>query len=173
MQLKFKGVAVYETSAQGVLGLEQRLPHRFWGWKFKSAIQSTFKVINDATVKGANLEKVLKLTGLTQKNYLISLIKMQQASFRNSWKVEQCKRWRRKFVGSIRRFRNNRERAFTVVGSLAANYSVLENAMNLANVEYVNNIALNKVEQLHKYCINHWWYKRWIWSLFFGNKWCE
>jgi hypothetical protein len=27
---------------------------------------------------------------------------------------------------------------------LAANYSVLENAMNLANVEYVNNIALNK-----------------------------
>jgi hypothetical protein len=49
------------------------------------------------------------------------------------------------------------KRAFTVVGSLAANYSVLENAMNLANVEYVNNIALNKeVEQLHKYCINHW-----------------
>jgi hypothetical protein len=43
-----------------------------------------FKVINDATVKGANLEKVLKLTGLTKKNYLISLIKMQQASFRNS-----------------------------------------------------------------------------------------
>jgi hypothetical protein len=27
MQLKFKSVAVYETSAQGVLGLEQRLPH--------------------------------------------------------------------------------------------------------------------------------------------------
>jgi hypothetical protein len=29
---------------------------------------------------------------------------------------------------------------------LAANYSVLENAMNLANVEYVNNIALKEVE---------------------------
>jgi hypothetical protein len=36
------------------------------------------------------------------------------------------------------------KRAFTVVGSLAANYGVLENAMNLANAEYLDNIALNK-----------------------------
>jgi hypothetical protein len=41
------------------------------------------------------------------------------------------------------------KRAFTVVGSLAANYSVLENAMNLANVEYVN-IALNKEVEASK-----------------------
>jgi hypothetical protein len=48
------------------------------------------------------------------------------------------------------------KRAFTVVGSLAANYSVLENAMNLANVEYVNNIALNKEVEAASHCINHW-----------------
>jgi hypothetical protein len=43
-----------------------------------------------------------------------------------------------------RRFRNNREKSIYSCWFFAANYSVLENAMNLANVEYVNNIALNK-----------------------------
>jgi hypothetical protein len=31
--------------------------------------------------------------------------------------------------------------------------------MNLANVEYVNNIALNKEVEAASHCINHWWYK--------------
>jgi hypothetical protein len=52
MQLKFKGVAVYETSAQGVLGLETATSALgSEAESSRSAIQSTFKVINDATVK--------------------------------------------------------------------------------------------------------------------------
>jgi hypothetical protein len=141
-----KGVAVYETSAQGVLGLGAATSALgSEAESSRSAIQSTFKVINDATVKGANLEKVLKLTGLTQKELSDQFNKDATGVFQKFVKgLSNAKDEGENLSVVLEDLGITEKRAFTVVGSLAANYSVLENAMNLANVEYVNNIALNK-----------------------------
>jgi hypothetical protein len=68
MQLKFKRCCSL-SSAQGVLGLGAATSAL--GSEAESSRSAIpLKVINDATVKGANLEKVLKLTGLTQKRII-------------------------------------------------------------------------------------------------------
>lgn len=140
-----KGIAVYNTSAEGVLALgaatsslgsEQE--------SSRSAIQSTFAIINTAIATGKGLEKVLKLTGLTQAE-------LSRQFNKDATGVFQL------FVAGLNNARNEgqnlslvledlgltEKRAFTVVGSLAANYSVLENAMISAKQEYIDNIALN------------------------------
>jgi hypothetical protein len=141
-----KGVAVYATSAQGVLGLGAATSALgSEAESSRSAIQSTFKVINDAVVKGENLEKVLKLTGLTQKELSDQFNKDATGVFQKFVKgLSNAKDEGQNLSLVLEDLGITEKRAFTVVGSLAANYGVLENAMNLANAEYVNNIALNK-----------------------------
>jgi hypothetical protein len=141
-----KGIAVYNTSAQGVLALGAATSSLgSEAESSRSAIQSTFAIINDAVATGKNLENVLKLTGLTQKELSDQFNKDATGVFQ-------------KFVKGLNTAKNEGEnlslvledlgltekRAFTVVGSLAANYSVLENAMISAKQEYIDNIALNK-----------------------------
>jgi hypothetical protein len=58
---------LYMHICSGVLGLAATSALGSEAESSRSAIQSTFKVINDAVVKGENLEKVLKLTGLLKR----------------------------------------------------------------------------------------------------------
>ncbi|OCB77949.1 hypothetical protein [Flavobacterium crassostreae] len=141
-----KGIAVYETSAQGVLGLGAATSALgSEAESSRSAIQSTFAILNKATSTGANLEKVLKLTGLTQKELSEQFNKDATGVFQKFVKgLSSAKDEGQNLSLVLEDLGITEKRAFTVVGSLAANYSVLENAMNLANAEYVNNIALNK-----------------------------
>ena len=141
-----KGIAVYKTSAQGVLALGAATSTLgSEAESSRSAIQSTFKVINDATAKGANLEKVLKLTGLTQKELSEQFNKDATGVFQKFVKGLSIAKDEGKNLSLVLEDLGITEkRAFTVVGSLAANYSVLEGAMSQAKKEYIDNIALNK-----------------------------
>ena len=141
-----KGIAVYNASAEGVLGLGAATASLgSEAETSRSAIQSTFAVINSAIATGKNLESVLKITGLTQAELSKQFNKDATGVFV-------------KFVEGLNRAKNEGEnlalvlndlditekRAFTVVGSLAANYEVLRDAVASASEEYKVNEALNR-----------------------------
>ena len=141
-----KGIAVYNTAAQGVLGLGAATSALgSEAESSRSAIQTTFAVINTAIATGNGLQKVLKLTGLTQKELSDQFNKDATGVFQKFVKgLATAKDEGQNLSLVLNDLGITEKRAFTVVGSLAANYGVLENAMNLANLEYENNIALNK-----------------------------
>lgn len=141
-----KGVAVYETTAQSILGIGAATSALgSEAESSRSAIQTTFKVINDAIVTGANLEKVLKLTGLTQKELSAQFNKDAGGVFQKFVKgLADAKGEGENLSRVLNDIGITEKRAFTVVGSLAANYGVLESAIAQANEEYINNSALNK-----------------------------
>lgn len=141
-----KGVSVYNASAQSILGLGAATSTLGNEAEVSaSSIQKGFGVINGAIATGKNLEQVLKLTGLTQKE----LSKQFNADASGTFV---------KFVAGLKKAKDEGEnlqvilksveldevRTFKTIGSLAANYEVLEKAMASAKQEYVDNVALNK-----------------------------
>lgn len=141
-----KGVAVYETTAQSILGIGAATSALgSEAESSRSAIQSTFKVINDAIVSGTNLEKVLKLTGLTQKELSKQFQTDAGSVFQKFIKgLADAKSEGQNLSKVLNDVEITEKRAFTVIGSLAANYGVLEDAISQANEEYIKNEALNK-----------------------------
>lgn len=141
-----KGIAVYNTSAEAIIGLGAATSSLgSEAESSRSAIQTTFKVINDAVATGKNLEKILKLTGLTQKELSDQFNKDATGVFKKFVKGLSDARDSGKNLSLVLDDLGiSEKRAFTVVGSLAANYEVLENAMNSASKEYELNEALNK-----------------------------
>jgi len=141
-----KGVSVYNASAQSILGLGAATSTLGNEAEVSaSSIQKGFGVINSAIATGKNLEQVLKLTGLTQKE----LSKQFNADASGTFV---------KFVAGLKKAKDEGEnlqvilksveldevRTFKTIGSLAANYEVLEKAMASAKQEYADNVALNK-----------------------------
>lgn len=141
-----KGIAVYETSAQGALALGAATSTLgSEAEASRSAIQSTFAIINDAVAKGTNLQKVLKLTGLTQAELSAQFNKDATGVFQKFIKgLSNAKNEGQNLSLVLDDLGIKEKRAFTVVGALAANYGVLEGAMAMASDEYENNAALNK-----------------------------
>lgn len=141
-----KGVAVYNTAAEGILGIGAATSALgSEAESSRSAIQSTFAVINSAIATGEGLQKVLKITGLTEKELADQFNKDATGVFQKFVKgLSTAKDEGQNLSLVLGDLGITEKRAFTVVGSLAANYEVLENAMSLANEEYQNNIALNK-----------------------------
>ena len=141
-----KGISIYEASAESVLGLGAATSALgSEAESSRSAIMTTFKVIDKAISTGANLEQVLKLTGLTQKELSAQFNKDATGVFV-------------KFVGGLSKAKeegqnlNNilddinitEKRATTVIGALAANYNILKDSVSQATLEYHENLALNK-----------------------------
>lgn len=141
-----KGIAVYETSAEGVLALGAATSTLgSEAEASRSAIQSTFAVINNAIATGKNLEQVLKLTGLTQKELSKQFNKDATGVFQKFVKgLSDAKEEGQNLALVLNNVEITEKRAFTVIGALAANYGVLEGAINQANEEYKINKALNK-----------------------------
>lgn len=141
-----KGIAVYNTSAQGVLALGSATSTLgSEAESSRSAIQSTFAVINNAIATGANLEKVLKLTGLTQKELSKQFNQDATGVFVKFVKgLSDAKKGGENLALVLNDVEITEKRAFTVIGSLAANYGILEQSMAQANKEYIDNAALNK-----------------------------
>jgi len=141
-----KGIAVYNTSAQGVLALGAATSTLgSEAESSRSAIQSTFAVIDEAITSGKNLEKVLKLTGLTQKELSQQFKQDATGVFQKFIKgLSDAKNQGENLRAILNDVEITEKRAFTVVGSLAANYGILESAMLQANKEYLENAALNK-----------------------------
>lgn len=102
-------------------------------------------MINNAIATGAGLQKVLKLTNLTQKELSQQFNKDATGVFVKLVKgLNTAKKEGQNLSLVLNDLGITEKRAFTVVGSLAANYSILEGAMAKASEEYINNIALNK-----------------------------
>lgn len=141
-----KGIAVYETSAQGVLALGAATSTLgSEAEASRSAIQSTFSVINNAIATGKNLQQVLKLTGLTQSELSKQFNKDATGVFQKFVKgLADAKDEGQNLALVLNDVEITEKRAFTVIGALAANYGVLEGAINQANEEYIANAALNK-----------------------------
>lgn len=141
-----KGIAVWNTAASSVLGLGSATSTLgSEAEASRSAVQTTFKVIDNAITTGKNLDKILKLTNLSQKELSKQFNQDATGVFV-------------KFVGGLKKAKDEggnlntllneveitEKRAFTVIGSLAANYGVLEAAMATASDEYKLNAALSK-----------------------------
>lgn len=141
-----KGVAVYNTSAQGILALGAATSTLgSEAESSRSAIQSTFGVINNAIATGKNLEQVLKLTGLTQKELSKQFNQDATGVFVKFVKgLSDAKDSGENLALVLNDVEITEKRAFTVIGSLAANYGILEQSIAQANKEYIDNAALNK-----------------------------
>ena len=141
-----KGVSIYNASAESVLGLGAATASLgSEADTSRTAIQTTFKVIDKAVGSGTKLKEVLKLTGLTQKELSEQFNKDATGVFV-------------KFVGGLAKAKDEGKnlnnilenvgitelRATTVIGALASNYDVLKNSVSQATEEYKTNAALNK-----------------------------
>lgn len=141
-----KGTAVYKTSAEGVLALGAATSALgSEAESSRSAIQSTFAILNNAIALNRNLDKVLKITGLSQAQLTKEFGDDATKVFVKFVKgLNTAKNEGQNLSLVLNELGIKEKRAFTVVGSLAANYELLERAMFMASEEYKNNIALNK-----------------------------
>ncbi len=141
-----KGIAIYDANAASVIGLgaaTNALGSE--AEQARSALQTTFKVLNDGAANGKNLEKILKLTGQTA------------AEFREEFGKDSVKVFQKFVKGlsdSVDKGKNlsntlsglglEQKRTEAVIGVLAKNYNVLSDALERANKEYKTNEALNR-----------------------------
>lgn len=141
-----KGVAVYNTSAQGVLALGAATSSLGSEAEVSaSSIQKTFGVINKSIATGKNLEKVLELTNLTQKELSKQFNKDATGVFVKFIKgLNSAKKEGQNLAVVLGELGLEEVRSFKTIGSLAANYDLLASAMEQAKKEYIDNIALNK-----------------------------
>ncbi|MCC9066281.1 phage tail tape measure protein [Flavobacterium piscisymbiosum] len=141
-----KGVAVYNTSAQGVLALGAATSSLGSEAEVSaSSIQKTFGVINKSIATGKNLEKVLELTNLTQKELSKQFNKDATGVFVKFIKgLNSAKKEGQNLAVVLGELGLDEVRSFKTIGSLAANYDLLASAMEQAKKEYIDNIALNK-----------------------------
>ena len=141
-----KGVAVYNTSAQGVLALgaaTEALGSQ--SEASRSAIQLTFNVIDKAITTGEGLEEILRLTGLTEKQLSEQFQKDATGVFQKFIKgLSDAKDEGRNLREILSGLDLDERRSFTVVGALASNYDVLGGAIRQASEEYEENTALIK-----------------------------
>lgn len=151
-----KGIAIYDASAQGVLGLGAATNALgAEAEQSRSALQKTFKVLNDGAANGKNLEEILALTGQTASEFKDEF---------GSDSVRVFDRFIKGLASSVNEGKNltntltelglSEKRTEAVVGVLAKNYGVLENALKRANNEYASNTALNKEVALASESLN-------------------
>ncbi|MCC9016922.1 hypothetical protein [Flavobacterium lipolyticum] len=141
-----KGVAVYNTSAQGVLALGAATSSLGSEAEVSaSSIQKTFGVINQSIATGKNLESILKLTNLTQKELSKQFNQDATGVFVKFVKgLNAAKKEGQNLAIVLGELGLDEVRSFKTIGSLAANYDLLASAMAQAKKEYEENVALNK-----------------------------
>lgn len=141
-----KGVSVYNASAQSVLALGAATSTLGNEAEVSaSSIQKGFGVINNAVATGKNLQEVLKLTGLTQKELSKQFNADATGTFVKFVKgLSDAKKEGQNLAVVLKSVELDEVRTFKTIGSLAANYGVLEAAMASASEEYKVNTALNK-----------------------------
>src|SRR5690606_6826672 len=111
----------------------------------RTSIQKTLGVFNEAISTGKGLQKVLELTGMTEAELSEQFNKDATVVFQKFIKgLNDVRKSGGNLKNTLDEVGITETRAFTVIGNLAANYDVLEEAMSRANEEYVNNNALTK-----------------------------
>tara|TARA_R110000803_G_scaffold18362_1_gene49055 strand:+ start:3962 stop:7924 length:3963 start_codon:yes stop_codon:yes gene_type:complete len=140
-----RGISIYKTSAHSVIGLGAATSALgAQAEASRGALQKTFKVLNDGASAGVNLEKILKLTGQTAEEFKKEFSKDSVSVFRKFVKgLHESDKSGENLSNTLRGLNLQEKRTEAVVGSLAKNYNILEDALNRANTEYSENIALN------------------------------
>jgi len=140
-----KGTAVYNSSADSILGVAAATSSLgSEAEASRSAIQSTFNVINRAISLGENLSDVLQLTGLSEKELADQFNTDAAGVFLKLVAgLSKAKKEGQNLGLVLDKLGLSEKRTFTVVGALAANYNLLEKSVNTANKEYKDNVALN------------------------------
>jgi hypothetical protein len=141
-----KGLAIYETSAQGVIALGTATSALgSEAEASRGAFQKTFKVLNEAATNGKNLEQILALTGQTQAEFIKEFNTNSVKTFQKLIKgLAKSADEGKNLSNTLAELNLGEKRTEAVVGALAKNYGVLESAMSLANEEYIVNEALNR-----------------------------
>jgi len=141
-----KGLSIYEASAEGVLGLgaaTSALGNE--ADTSRTAIQKTFRVIESAVSTGKNLEQILALTNLTQAELSKQFSEDSTKVFTKFVKgLANAKDEGKSLNAVLQEVGIVETRAVTVIGSLASNYDLLANSVELATAEYENNLALTQ-----------------------------
>lgn len=141
-----KGISIYNTSAQSVLGLgaaTSALGNQ--AESTRSAMQTTFAVIDNGLATGTNLNKILKLTGQTQEELSKQFKTDAVGSFKLFIKgLSDAQKEGKNLRVILNELDITEKRAVTVVGSLVQNYDELEKALDKANNAYSENIALTE-----------------------------
>jgi len=140
-----KGVSLYSASAEAVLGLGAATSALgAQAEASRSAIQLTFKAVDNAVVSGEGLEKILSLTNFTQKELSRQFQKDATVVFKKFVEgLKDAKDGGENLNAVLQEVGINQIRTTAVVGALASNYGVLEEALQRSSNEYRENIALN------------------------------
>lgn len=141
-----KGISIYDTTAQSVLGLgaaTNALGNE--AEASRGALQTAFKILNDGATAGTNLERILKLTGQTAADFRNEFANNSVETFRRFVKgLSDSEKQGENLSNTLSDLGITEKRALTVVGSLAKNYNILEDALNRANSEYESNSSLTR-----------------------------
>jgi hypothetical protein len=140
-----KGVSLYSASAENVLGLGAATSALgAQAEASRSAIQLTFKAVDDAIVSGTGLEKILSLTKFTQEELSRQFQKDATVIFQRFIQgLKDAKDGGENLNAVLQEVGINQIRTTAVVGALASNYEVLEEALKRSTNEYRDNLALN------------------------------
>ncbi len=141
-----KAVSIYEASAQSVLGLGAATSALgSEAETSRTAIQKTFGEFNNAIISGKNLEQILRLTGLTQKELSQQFNTDATSVFQKFIKgLNEVQKSGGNLGATLQELGIVEVRQATVIGALATNYGVLESALDQANDEYITNTALTE-----------------------------
>ena len=139
-----RGIAVYNTAAQNVLALGSATASLGSEAEVsRTAMQKTLGIFNKAISTGEGLERILKITGMTQAELSEQFNKDATVVFQKFIKgLSNIRKEGGNLKNTLDEVGLTEIRSFGVVGNLAANYEVLEEAMSRANAEYENNKAL-------------------------------
>lgn len=140
-----KGIAVYDAAAPKVIALGAATSALGSDAAVSgTAIQKTFGIINNAVATGKNLEKVLKLTKLTQEELSEQFASDSAGVFQKFIKgLHDAKQNGENLSVVLNDVGIKEDRQFKVVGSLAVNYDLMADAIERSSIAYEENTALN------------------------------
>ena len=141
-----KGIAIYDVSAQSTLALGAATSALgSEAEQSRSAMQKGFKALNDAAVSGKNLDRILQLTGLSLEEFTTKWSQNASGVFLDFIQGLNFASKNGQDLSSIlKELGLDAIRTEVVVGILAKNVDVLNEAFARGETEYENNIALGK-----------------------------
>lgn len=141
-----KGIAIYDVSAQSTLALGAATSALgSEAEQSRSAMQKGFKALNDAAVSGENLDRILQLTGLSLEEFTTKWSQNASGVFLDFIQGLNFASKNGQDLSSIlKELGLDAIRTEVVVGILAKNVDVLNEAFARGETEYENNIALGK-----------------------------
>ena len=139
-----KALAIYDATAQGVLGLGAATSALgAEAEQSRSALQSTFKVLNDGAATGKNLDRILKITGQSAAEFREQFGRDSVATFQTFIKgLARTADEGENLSITLRDLNLDEKRTEAVIGVLSKNYDVLADSLSQASTEYETNTAL-------------------------------